>query len=558
MTVAQQPATLTPAGHELPRRTKILVTAGIMSALLLAALDQSIVGTALPRIIADLNGLDRYAWVTTGYLVTSTVMTPIAGKLGDLFGRKFFLVGGMIGFMIASGLCGLSQDMTQLVVFRAIQGLAGGVLFASVFTVLADVFPPEQRAKMQGLFGGVFGLSSILGPTLGGFLTDNWGWRWVFYVNIPVGVIAVILIASFLPYVKTQASLRDIDYWGALTLAGGLVPILLALSSTSTYGWNSWQVEGLLALGAAMLVVFFFVERNVEEPIVPMGLFKNNVYSVSVIVGFLSGFGMFGTIIFVPLIFQGVLGISATNSGTLITPMMFGLIGASIASGQLMTRIKHYRYLGTIGCAVMIAGLYSLSLVSSTTTRYEVVGSLFVVGAGLGITFPLYINAVQSAVEKKFLGVVTSNMQFFRNLGGTIATAVLGSILANRLAANISDQVARLNLPPDLTAKFTGGGGNARQIFDPAHLASLRHTLPPALQPVFDRIIGAIREGLAVTLHEMFLFGIVAVFLALIASVFLKEVPLTNSRRGMSGEGSPVPETEKQYEETHPQVAAAG
>ena len=544
--------------HELTRQRKILVTAGIMSALLLAALDQSIVGTALPRIVSELNGLDRYAWVTTGYLVTSTVMTPIAGKLGDLFGRKFFLVGGMLGFMIASGLCGLSQDMTQLVVFRALQGVAGGVLFASVFTVLADVFPPDQRAKMQGLFGGVFGLSSILGPTLGGFLTDNWGWRWVFYVNLPVGVIAIILIATFLPYVKTHASLREIDYWGALTLAGGLVPILLALSSTSTYGWNSWQVEGLIALGLVMLVAFVLVERRVAEPILPLSLFRNNVFTVSATVGFLSGFGMFGTIIFVPLIFQGVLAISATNSGTLITPMMFGLIGASIASGQLMTRIKRYRYLGTIGCAVMIAGLYSLSLVSSSTTRYEVVASLFVVGAGLGITFPLYINAVQSAVEKKYLGVVTSNMQFFRNLGGTIATAVLGSILANRLAVNIQDQVGKLSLPKTVTAKFTGGGGNVRQIFDPAHLALLRHALPSASQPLFDKIIVAVREGLAVTLHEMFLFGLGAMALALVVTVFLKEVPLSNTRAGRGGEGSPVPENEEEYETTHPQAAAVG
>ena len=544
--------------HELTRQRKILVTAGIMSALLLAALDQSIVGTALPRIVSELNGLDRYAWVTTGYLVTSTVMTPIAGKLGDLFGRKFFLVGGMLGFMIASGLCGLSQDMTQLVVFRALQGVAGGVLFASVFTVLADVFPPQQRAKMQGLFGGVFGLSSILGPTLGGFLTDNWGWRWVFYVNLPVGVIAIILIATFLPYVKTHASLREIDYWGALTLAGGLVPILLALSSTSTYGWNSWQVESLIGLGLVMLVAFVLVERRVAEPILPLSLFRNNVFTVSATVGFLSGFGMFGTIIFVPLIFQGVLAISATNSGTLITPMMFGLIGASIASGQLMTRIKRYRYLGTIGCAVMIAGLYSLSLVSSSTTRYQVVASLFVVGAGLGITFPLYINAVQSAVEKKYLGVVTSNMQFFRNLGGTIATAILGSILANRLAVNIQDQVGKLTLPKAVTAKFTGGGGNVRQIFDPAHLALLRHALPPASQPLFDKIIVAVREGLAVTLHEMFLFGLGAMALALLVTVFLKEVPLSNTRAGRGGEGSPVPETEVEYETTHPQAAAVG
>jgi len=547
--------------HELSRNRKILVTAGIMSALLLAALDQTIVGTALPRIIADLNGLDRYAWVTTGYLVTSTVMTPISGKLGDLFGRKPFLLGGMIGFLVASWLCGLSQDMTQLVIFRSLQGVAGGVLFASVFTVLADVFPPAQRAKMQGLFGGVFGLASIIGPTLGGFLTDNWGWRWVFYVNVPVGVVAIALIAAFLPFVRTEAKLRDIDFWGAGSLAAGIVPILIALSNTSSWagGLASWQFISLVAVGFAFLVTFVLVEMRVEHPIVPMELFRNRVFTVSVIVSFVTAFGMFGTIIFVPLIFQGVLGISATNSGTLITPMMIGLIGSSIATGQIMTRIKYYRYLGTFGTAVMMVGIYMLSLVNKSSTEWQVVASLFIVGAGLGITFPLYINAVQSAVSRTYLGVVTSNMQFFRNLGGTIATAILGSILANRLPINISDRVSALHLPAAIIGSFAIGG-NPRQIFDPAKLSALRAT---ALQQggaagvaLFDKVIGAVREGLALTLHEMFLIGLAAIALALVATVFMKEVPLTRTSGGV-GEPSPVPESEEEYDEAHPAAVAS-
>ena len=546
--------------HELSRNRKVLVTAGIMSALLLAALDQTIVGTALPRIIADLNGLDRYAWVTTGYLVTSTVMTPISGKLGDLFGRKPFLLGGMIGFLLASWLCGFSQDMTQLVIFRSLQGVAGGVLFASVFTVLADVFPPAQRVKMQGLFGGVFGLASIIGPTLGGFLTDHWGWRWVFYVNVPVGVVAIVLIAAFLPFVRTEARLRDIDFWGAGTLAAGIVPILIALSNTNSWagGLASWQFISLLVAGFAFLITFVIVETRVEQPIVPMELFRNRVFTVSVIVSFITAFGMFGTIIFVPLIFQGVLGISATNSGTLITPMMFGLIGASIVTGQVMTRIKHYRYLGTFGTAVMIGGLYMLSLVSSTSTQWQIVASLFTVGAGLGITFPLYINAVQSAVAHKYLGVVTSNMQFFRNLGGTIATAILGSILANRLPINIKDQVSALHLPAAIVGRIQLGG-NPRQIFDPAVLSALRakalHDGGTAGLAIADKVIGAVREGLAITLHEMFLIGMVAIALALVATVFMTEVPLTRVEPGV-GEPSPVPESEEEYEKTHPAAVA--
>ncbi|TMD75709.1 MAG: MFS transporter [Chloroflexi bacterium] len=259
----------------------ILATAGTMLALLLAALDQTIVGTAIPRIVADLNGLDRLAWVTTAYLVTSTTMTPIAGKLGDLFGRKPFLLVGMVGFVIMSALCGLAQDMTQLIVARGVQGIFGGVLFATVFTVIGDLFPPAQRGRLAGLFGAVFGLSSIVGPTAGGWITDHWGWRWVFEVNIPVGIIAVLVVLAGLPYVRSKASWRDIDFVGAFTLAGGVVPLLIALTITRDHSWTSPEVMGLLALSAVMLVAFVATESRVKQPIVPLHLFKNPTFSVS-------------------------------------------------------------------------------------------------------------------------------------------------------------------------------------------------------------------------------------------------------------------------------------
>src|SRR5881628_1780609 len=254
---------------EMTRSARILATVGVALALFLAALDQTIVGTALPRIVAELNGLDYFAWVATAYLVTSTILTPIAGKLGDLFGRKPFLLAGMIGFVIASALCGLAQDMTQLILFRGIQGIFGGVLFATVFTVIGDLFPPDQRGRTAGLFGGVFGLSSIVGPTTGGFITDHFSWRWVFEVNIPVGIIAVLVVLAGLPYVRSKASWRDIDFWGAATLAAGIVPLLIALSITRDHAWTSPQVTGLLAIAAAMLAAFVFVESRAKQPIVP-------------------------------------------------------------------------------------------------------------------------------------------------------------------------------------------------------------------------------------------------------------------------------------------------
>ncbi|MDQ6691134.1 MAG: MFS transporter [Candidatus Dormibacteraeota bacterium] len=530
--------------HQLSRNQTILVTVGVMLSLLLAALDQTIVGTAMPKIIADLNGFDRYAWVTTAYLVTSTVTIPIAGKLGDLFGRKPFILAGMAGFMAMSWLCGFSQDMTQLILFRGAQGLFGGVLFASVFTVLADIFPPQQRARMQGAFGGVFGLASVIGPAAGGFITDNAGWRWVFYVNIPVGVVGILLLALFLPFVRTKASWRDIDFIGAALMAAGLVPILVALSNTANYGWTSWHTLVPLIGGMAMLVIFLIVEHFEKEPIIPLKLFMNPVFSVSVAVGFLSAFGMFGAIVFVPLIFQGVLGVSATNSGTLITPMMLGLIGASIATGQIMLRIRWYRYLGTLGAAIMAAGLYLLSQVSIHSHQFEVTAYLVIVGAGLGITFPLYLNAIQSAVEQRFLGVVTSNMQFFRNVGGTLATAIFGSILASRLKPNIQAEVDRLNLPPDFRRTVSIGSGSAQQIFNPAHIAAVRAGLPAQAQPLYDQVMVAVKAGLADTLHELFLIGVAAILLALVVSLFMPEVPLLASRRkpgAETGLESPVP-----------------
>jgi EmrB/QacA subfamily drug resistance transporter len=536
---------------EMPRRQLVLVTVGVMLALLLAALDQTIVGTAMPRIIAELNGFDRYAWVTTGYLLTSTITVPIAGKLGDLFGRKPFILAGMAGFMAMSWLCGLSQNMTELIVFRSLQGLFGGVLFASVFTVLADIFTPQTRARMQGVFGGVFGLAAIIGPTAGGLITDHWGWRWVFYINIPVGVLGIGLLLAFLPFVRTQASWRHIDFAGAGLLALGLTPVLIALSETTTYGWGSWQTLAPLIGGLLVLVLFVVVEHFEKEPIVPISLFRNRAYAVSILVGFIMAFGMFGVIIFVPLVYQGVLGISATNSGALITPLMFGLIGASIATGQLMIRIKQYQYLGTLGAGLAALGMFFLSQVSLHSTQLEVTAALVLVGIGLGVTMPLYIQAVQSAVDRKFLGVVTSNIQFFRNVGGTIATAIFGSILASRLTPNIQGQIAAAHLPASFTANFKVGSGSAQQIFNPATLAATRAHLPVAAQVLFDQAIVAVKAGLALTLHEMFLIGAGAILISMVVSVFMPNVPLLAAKKQPGaelGEGSPVPELEEAIE----------
>src|SRR3989454_10178152 len=367
--------------EHLSRTRLVVVTLGVMMALLLAALDQTIVGTAMPRIVAELNGLDRYAWVITAYLVSSTTMIPISGKLGDLFGRKPFLVAGMAGFVAASALCGLAGEwgsigpldgMGQLILFRTLQGLFGGTLFATVFSVIADLYPPAQRARLQGVFGGVWGLASVVGPTVGGYLTDSFTWRAVFYINLPLGIAAILVVLLGMPFVRSRASLRDIDFLGAAALTATLVPLLVGLSITTDHGWTSPEVLGLLGAALVLGVVFFFLERRTDHPIVPFDLFKNQTFAVSVAVRLVVTLGMFGTIAFIPLVFQGVLGIPATNSGLFITPMMFGLIAASIVTGRLMVRIRYYRFIGTIGIAIMALGMWLLSQITVSTTEAEV------------------------------------------------------------------------------------------------------------------------------------------------------------------------------------------
>jgi len=516
---------------ELTTRIKVLATIGVMLALLLAALDQTIVGTALPRIVAELNGLDRYSWLITGYLVASTVVVPIAGKLGDLFGRKPFLIAGMIGFVAASALCGVAQDMTQLIIFRIVQGLFGAMLFASAFTVLGDIYSPAERARIQGLFGAVFGLSSIIGPVVGGFLTDNLGWRWVFYVNLPVGLLGVLVVAGFLPFVRTKASWRDIDFIGSGALAAGLIPVLVALSVAKDQGWTSFEVLGLLGFGLAMLVAFFIIEQRVKEPIVPFTLFKNRAFAVSMIVGFFAALGMFGMIIFVPLELQGVLAVSVTNSGLLLTPMMLGLIVASILSGQLIPRIKRYHYLGTIGVALMMVGIYLLAQTTTSTSQMSITIDIVLVGLGLGTTMPLYINAVQSALPQRYLGVGTSQIQFWRNVGGTVSSAVLGTILAQRLPGAIASEIAKVHLPAAFLNVLGKSASNPNQLLDPAQIAASRAKLSPQLAPLYDQAIHAVRQAMALTLHDLFLIAIALSAIALVASLFMPDVPLRSRRQ---------------------------
>lgn len=424
----------------LERTQLAVVTFGLLLSMVLSALDSSIVATAMPRIVADLAGLEYYAWVTTAYLVTSTTIIPISGKLGDLFGRKNFLQVGTIGFLVSSALCGIAPTMPLLVAARAVQGIFGGLLTSSAFATSADLYLPATRAKIQGVFASMFAIAAIAGPILGGILTDTLGWRWVFYVNIPFGIIAFAIVAMTMPRITTHGTLRQIDVRGAVLLTAGLIPLLSALSETRA-GGSTAVVAALFVVAAVMLGAFVWAEQRAEHPIMPLKLFRIPTFSVSIVVSFLSAFGMFGSNIFIPLVYQGLLGLSATTSGFLLTPRMIAMVPASLISGQIVSRMTRYRFVSAIGLAAMTAGLFLLSRVTPATDERDVMRDLVLIGIGFGSNQPIYQNAVMSAVPFDVVGVAASQVQFWRQLGQTMGVAVLGAILAFDVGGVQSDEL---------------------------------------------------------------------------------------------------------------------
>jgi EmrB/QacA subfamily drug resistance transporter len=531
--LTQAPRAAAPTSfHALPRRDLILTVGGLMMGLLLAALDQTIVGTAMPRIVAELHGFEHYAWVTTAYLLTSTAVVPISGKLSDLYGRKMFLIGSSALFVLTSALCGLSQDMTQLIVFRGLQGLAGGVLTSTIFTVISQIFPPAERGRIQGVFSGIFGLASIVGPLLGGYLTDNLSWRWVFYVNLPVGLLALMVLWFSFPNIRPVMRERRIDFLGAGTLVAGVVPLLLALSwGGNDYAWSSPVIVGLFAFAAVMLIVFLQVERHALEPIIPLSLFGNSVVTTAVVALTLMAIGMFGTIVFIPLFIQGVIGTSATQSGTVLMPMMVVNIVSSIVGGQVISKTGRYKLVGLFGLGMMTLGLFLLSGMGPDTDFLTVARNMVIVGLGMGPAMPVFTLAAQNAVKMSQLGVVTSLTQFARSIGSTIGVAIFGSLLTNRFAPAFQTALSpdvRTVVPADQLAQFQ----NPQALLNPQAADAMRQTLlqlGPRGAQVYDELFAAIKVGLVVALHDVFLLGAVLAALGVVTVLFMRELPLRKS-----------------------------
>jgi EmrB/QacA subfamily drug resistance transporter len=438
-----------PARATRPRREVLVVFAALMLAVLLAALDGTIVATALPTITAELGGLDQLSWVVTGYLLASTISTPIYGKLGDLYGRKRVFQAAIVIFLIGSALCGQAQGMGELIAFRTLQGLGGGGLIVLAQAIIGDVVSPRDRGRYQGIFGAVFGISSVAGPLIGGFLVDNASWRWIFYVNLPIGIVALAVIAVALRVPEQRREAR-IDVLGTilLSLAAGCFVLATSLGG-QTYGWGSWEIVGLGVVTVAATALLIPVEKRAAEPVLPMSLFSSRVFTVAGAIGFIVGFGLFGATTYLPLFLQIVTGASPTGSGLELLPLILGLLVTSIGSGQLIARWGHYRPFPIAGTALMVVGFWRLSTMEPSTSALERSLDMVILGLGIGLVMQVLVLAVQNDVDYRDLGVATSGATFFRSIGGCFGVAICGAIFSNRLGAELAGLA---NLPPALAS----------------------------------------------------------------------------------------------------------
>ncbi|WFE59263.1 MDR family MFS transporter [Micromonospora sp. WMMD712] len=514
-----------------PRQLRLLMF-GLMTGMLLAALDQTIVGTALPTIVGELGGIDHYSWVVTAYLLASTASTPLYGKMADLYGRRPVFLFSIGTFLLGSLLAGLSQDMTQLIVTRGVQGLGAGGLMTLAFTIISDVVSPRERGRYQGLFGAVFGIASVAGPLVGGYFAEA-NWRWIFYLNVPLAILAIVVCYHVMRLIPFQRREHAIDWLGAALLVAGVSCLLLALSWGGTsYAWGSAVIVGLFAAGAVLGGLFLLQEARVAEPILPLRLFRSRTFALANGAGFVLGLVMFGSIIFIPLYLQIVKGASPTRSGLLMLPMMAGIIVTSILTGRAMTRIGRYKWFPVAGSAVLLAGMLLFTRLAVDTSLWLAFGYLTVIGVGLGLSMQSLILAVQNSVGPRDLGAGTSSATFFRSLGGSFGVAILGAVLSSRLADQLAARMpaALAQLPPQQRAAVLAGGGNNVSINDPATILALPGPVRAAIQAAFVE-----------SLHLVFLTtGLIAVVAVLVTLALPNEKLREAGPRGATGGADPL------------------
>ncbi|WP_328326081.1 MULTISPECIES: MDR family MFS transporter [unclassified Streptomyces] len=493
-----------------PQRSVLVAIGALLLGMLLAALDQTIVSTALPTIVSDLGGMEHLSWVVTAYMLASTAATPLWGKLGDQYGRKKLFQTAIVIFLIGSALCGIAQNMPQLIGFRALQGLGGGGLMVLSMAIVGDIVPPRERGKYQGLFGAVFGATSVLGPLLGGLFTEHLTWRWVFYINLPIGVIALCVIAAVL-HIPVRSTKHTIDYLGTFLIASVATCLVLVASlGGSTWSWASAQVIGLSVLAVVLLVAFVYVERGAAEPVLPLKLFRIRTFVLCSVISFIVGFSMFGAMTYLPTFLQVVQGVSPTMSGVHMLPMVFGLLLSSTASGQIVSRTGRWKVFPVAGTGITAIGLALLHRLTEHSSTWSMSSSFFVFGLGLGLVMQVLVLVVQNAVSYQDLGVATSGATFFRSIGASFGVAIFGTIFTTRLHGKLSDALAGRPLPPGVSASSLQA--------DPRAIAAL----PPQLRP---RVLHAY----ATSITDVFLYAVPVVLLAFVVSWFLKEDKLRGS-----------------------------
>jgi EmrB/QacA subfamily drug resistance transporter len=514
----------------LTPRQRLEILGAILLAMFLFALDQTVVGTALPRIVTDLHGDQLYTWAVTVYLLTATISGPIYGKLSDLFGRRPIFIFAIGLFLVASILAGLSQEMWQFILFRGLQGLGGGAVFPVALAVVADLYTPAERGKYLGLFGAMFGLSSLIGPAIGGLITDNFGWHWIFFVNVPIAAISLVVLWRLLPAIRRPDAARHIDYLGAAVFTAAIAPFLIGLSNKQTGQWSDPWVGGLMLVGVIIGVVFIWIESRVEEPIVPLSLFRIPAFTISVVAMFLAAFGFFGAIIFLPRWFQVVAGLSATESGYNLLPLLAALIISATAAGQIVARTGRYKILMFASMVFLAVGLFLMSNLRADTDRPTLWLWMVITGLGIGPSFAVFTLIVQNAVKPMLIGVATSSLTFFQQIGGTIGLTISGTLLADKLASDLPPRLIAAGVPPQFLGQFgsatsgldlTGTGDLGARI-----LAIVPADLRPLVTPAIPGIVQAVHESFSIAIASTFWVSVIAALVAAVVILFLKEVPM--------------------------------
>ena len=527
---------------QLPHRVRLEILGAVLLGIFLSALDQTIVGTALPTIVSDLQGNDVYVWAFTAYLLTATVSGPLYGKLSDIIGRRPIFLFGVSIFLVGSLLCGLSQEMWQFLVFRGIQGLGAGALFPIALAIIGDIFAPSERGKYQGFFGAVFGLSSILGPAIGGLITENIGWHWIFYVNIPLGIVVLYIIWRTLPTHREADADRHVDYLGAALLIAGLVPILIGFTNKQSGDWTDPEVGGLIALGLVVLAAFIRTESRAKEPIVPLRLFRMRTFTASVTAMFLAATGFFAAVVFLPRWFQVVNGSSPTESGYQILPLLGGLIVSAIATGQIVARIGRYKTLIVSAFVVMAAGLFLLTNIRPDTPLPILWLWMAIAGLGVGPTFAVFTLAVQNAVPVRDLGTATSSLTLFQQVGGTVGLAITGTIFGTTLLEETPNQLVAAGVPEEFATRFAGGGSSSfNELTNVGDLgASILEGVPEQARPFVEPLIPAIVDGIhvafSIATSATFMIGIATALLAALVVLVLMPAGKVGERLGSTDE----------------------